>query len=140
MAINYHPKMGTIVICDFHGFIKPEMTKRRPAIVVSPRFRRRGNLCTVVPLSTTAPNPIKAYHYKLTLDKPLPRPYNSPFHWVKGDILATVSFNRLYLPYEGKNIKGKRKYIVKVVEDADLYNIRKCVLRSIGLFHLTKHL
>ena len=23
MALNYHPAIGTIVICDFHGFVPP---------------------------------------------------------------------------------------------------------------------
>jgi len=63
MAIKYHPEIGTIVICDFKGFVKPEMIKRRPAVIISPRIRYRDKLCPIVPLSTTPPNPIMAYHY-----------------------------------------------------------------------------
>jgi mRNA interferase MazF len=50
MSLPYHPKQGTIVICDFKGFVSPEMVKRRPAVIVSPRLRKREGLCTIVPL------------------------------------------------------------------------------------------
>lgn len=33
MAIQIHPESGTIVICDFKGFVPPEMVKRRPAML-----------------------------------------------------------------------------------------------------------
>ncbi|WP_293675629.1 type II toxin-antitoxin system PemK/MazF family toxin, partial [Thiolapillus sp.] len=102
MPIQIHPEQGTIVICDFKGFVPPEMVKRRPAVVISPRLRRRQHLCTVVPLSTTPPNPVAAYHHKFTLDPVLPKPYNSKIQWVKADMLYTVSFDRLYLPFEKK--------------------------------------
>jgi mRNA interferase MazF len=140
MSLRYHPEIGTILICDFQGFIEPEMVKRRPVIVVSPRLRNRDRQCTVVPLSTKAPYPIMAYHYKLKLDDPLPEPYASPFQWVKGDMLATVSFDRLSLPHTGKDKKGKRQYIVRVIEDTDLRNIRSCILHAMALSRLTGHL
>jgi mRNA interferase MazF len=109
MAIPFHPQLGTIVICDFRGFVVPEMVKRRPAIVISPNFKQREQLCTIVPLSTTPPNPIMPYHYELTLSDPLlPPPYNSRIQWVKADMFATVSFNRLFIPCAGKDKKGKR--------------------------------
>ena len=38
MAIQEHPHIGTVLFCDFgHGFIEPEMVKRLPVIVISPR-------------------------------------------------------------------------------------------------------
>ena len=59
MALKFHPKPGTILVCDFRqGFRAPEMIKRRPVVVVSPRLRNRTDLCTVVPLSTIEPRPI----------------------------------------------------------------------------------
>ena len=140
MPLKFHPETGTIVICDFYGFIEPEMVKRRPAIVVSPRFRNRDRLCTIVPCSTTPPDPIMPYHYKLTLNEPLPPPYDSPFQWVKGDMLVAVSFDRLFLPRKGKDINGKREYVVKVIEDNDLREIRECILHGLALSHLTRHL
>ena len=73
MPLQYHPKTGTIVICDYNsGFVPPEMVKRRPAIVVFPQFKKRSGLCTIVPFSTTPPTPVMPYHYKLNLNPTLP--------------------------------------------------------------------
>jgi mRNA interferase MazF len=139
MSISYHPLMGTVIICDFNG-IEPEMVKRRLSVVVSPRFRNRYGLCTVVPLSTTPPYEMAPYHCKLEFDEPLPYPYNSLVQWVKGDMLATVSFDRLFLPSDGKDDKGKRKYITKILCDADLRKVRECMLHALSFSHLTEYL
>jgi len=133
MAIQFHPEQGTIVICDFAGFIAPEMVKRRPAIIVSPRLRQRDRLCTVVPLSTTPPNAIAPYHFKLHVVPVLPKPYDAAFHWVKADMLYTVSFDRLSIPFDGKDASGKRKYDVRVIAKADLLKIQHCMLCALGL-------
>lgn len=97
-------------------------------------------MCTVIPLSTTPPNPIEAYHYKLHVDPVLPRPYNAPYHWVKADMVYTVSFDRLFLPFEKKDGTGKRVYDVKVIDKADLLKIQRCLLHGIGLTALTDYL
>jgi len=140
MSLSYHPHTGTIVICDFHGFIEPEMNKRRPVIIVSPRYRNSYKLCTIVPLSTTVPDPIMPYHYEITFNCPLPPPFHSPVAWVKGDMLTTVSFDRVNLPHNGKDMNGKRKYIINIVDDSQLKKIRECILNAINLSHLTKYL
>jgi uncharacterized protein YifN (PemK superfamily) len=80
------------------------------------------------------------YHYQLKLNEPLPEPYDNPISWVKGDMLTTVSFDRLSFPYIGKDSNGKRKYIIRIVSDIDLLKIRECVLHSLALSRLTKHL
>ena len=79
------------------------MVKTRPVLVVSPRLRRRDNLCTVVPLSTTPPQNQQNYHCRLVLARPLPSPWNAPEHWVKADMMATVAFHRLDLIQIGRN-------------------------------------
>lgn len=139
MALPYHPNIGTIVICDFKGFVVPEMVKRRPCIIISPRFKQRNQLCTIVPLSTKRPEPIMNYHYKLYIEPPLPPPYNSKIHWVKTDMLATVSLQRLNLPFY-KNKNGKRERDIRVIDKIDLKKIRECVLCAIGLNYLTNYL
>ncbi|QQG36900.1 MAG: type II toxin-antitoxin system PemK/MazF family toxin [Micavibrio aeruginosavorus] len=49
MSIAEHPNKGSILLCDFnHGFVAPEMVKRRPVIVISPKIHGRVGLCTVV--------------------------------------------------------------------------------------------
>ncbi len=140
MSLSIHPDIGTIVICDFHGLQAPEMVKRRPAIVLSPRLRHRGNLCTVVPFSTTTPSPVCQYHFKLHVNPPLPSPYDSPIQWVKGDMIYTVGFHRLSLPFSGKDASGKRIYDIRTVDPADLIKIQECVLHGIGLSKLTSFL
>ena len=128
------------MICDFRGFVRPEMVKRRPAVVVSPRLRRRQKLCTIVPLSTTPPNPAAAYHHKFHLDPVMPKPYDSPVQWVKADMLYTVSFDRLFLPFEKKDGTGKRAYDVRVLDRSDMLKIQQCILHGIGLTALTDYL
>ena len=141
MGIPYHPEQGTIVICDFNrGFLPPEMIKRRPAVVVSPRLRHRKGLCTVVPLSTTPPKEIAPYHFKLHVTPVLPRPYNANFHWVKADMIYTVSFSRLFMPFNGKDTSGRRQYDVRVIDKADLLKIQQCMLNALGLTALTDYL
>lgn len=140
MSINFHPQIGTIVICDYNtGFRLPEMVKRRPVIIVSPRLRSRSRLCTVVPLSTTPPKPPMPYHYRLLMDTLLPKPYHSVAHWVKADMIATISFDRLSLPFKGKDVNGQRIYENRIIEDSDLVEIRKCILCALGMDFLTKH-
>jgi len=140
MPLQFHPEQGTIVICDFKGFVAPEMVKRRPAVVISPRLRRRQRLCTVIPLSTTPPNPVEVYHHKLHVDPVLPAPYNAQFHWVKADMVYTVSFDRLFLPFEKKDGTGKRNYDVRVIDKADILKIQQCMLHGLGLTSLTDYL
>jgi mRNA interferase MazF len=86
MGINWAPEPGTIVRCDFTKFTVPQMTKFRPAVVISPRPQHRSKeTCIVVPLSTTKPKFIEDYHLLLSLPEPLPRGLEKEC-WVKGDI------------------------------------------------------
>ena len=126
--INFHPERGTILICDFSQFKAPEMTKRRPVVVLSDKINGRPELCTIVCLSTTEPKPIMPYHYKFELDPPLPFPYDSHFQWVKGDMVYSLSFFRFSLPRFGKNGDGKREYDIRVLDGEIMTNIERCVL------------
>lgn len=133
MALKFHPKKGTILICDYStGFVVPEMVKRRPVVVVSPRLRKRDDLCTVVPLSTTAPPEAMPYHCEIQMAAPLPAPFNSPRMWVKADMLATVGFHRLDLPRLPR-VDGKRQYLTVVLQDDDLARVMACVRQALGL-------
>jgi uncharacterized protein YifN (PemK superfamily) len=128
MALKFHPKPGTILMCNYAGFVVPEMVKRRPCIVVSPRLRHRDRLCTVVPLSKLAPSPLEAYHHEITLQRPLPAPFDAPTMWAKCDMLATVSFDRLDL------IKvARRMYIQPTLPTSDIEAIRACILHALGM-------
>ena len=133
MAIKFVPQIGTILFCDFSGMIEPEMTKRRPVVVVSPKMKDRWGLCAVVPLSTTPPRPVKSFHYRLQTVPSLPAPYESEWHWVKADMIYTVSFERLRMPSPGKDPSGKRIYDERVVSPEDLAAIQQCLLCGLGL-------
>lgn len=142
MAIREHPSTGTILTCDFdQGFKEPEMVKRRPVIVVSPQISWRPGLCTVVPLSTTPPEPKRPYHCKLTLHPPLPPPWDGAEVWVKGDMIVSAGFHRLDLIRLGRDENGsKRRYRMNILSREQLTEVRGCILHSLGLFSLTRHL
>jgi len=64
MPLKFQPKAGSVVICDFHGFVVPEMVKKRPVVIIA-KHKHNSQLVTVVPLSTTQPKPVAPYHHKL---------------------------------------------------------------------------
>lgn len=133
MTLSNHPLPGTILRVDLsQGFVPPEMVKRRPAIVLSPPIRGRQRLCTIVPLSTTAPSRIELHHLKLHLDPPLPAPYDNPEMWVKGDIVLTVAFHRLRLMFAGQE-QGQRIYDIRVLDSQTMNKVKQCVRAGLGL-------
>jgi mRNA interferase MazF len=141
MAIREHPRLGTVVVCDFGaGFREPEMAKRRPVVVISPKIARRPHLCTVVALSTTAPYPVMPYHCQIDLRPRLPPQFQSDGVWVKGDMVNAVGFHRLDLIRLGKKRSGKRSYLYEPLSPETIKEIRACVLRALGLAALTRDL
>ncbi|MFM2389581.1 MAG: hypothetical protein RLZZ437_1136 [Pseudomonadota bacterium] len=134
MAIQFAPKMGTIVTVDFdQGFREPEMVKRRLAVVISPPISERGNLVTVVPLSTTDPKTIMPYHCKITIPFALPAYWTKKECWVKGDMVNAVGFHRVDLLCLGKGADGRRIYQKETLSLAMIAQIRACVLHSLGI-------
>lgn len=141
MAIREHPEKGSILICNFDAsFKEPEMVKPRPVIVLSPKIVNRPNLCTVVCLSTTPPNPVMPYHTQIDVRPLLPVGLQSDGLWIKGDMVYAVGFHRLDFIRVGKDRSGKRMYYYSQVSDHQLKQIHSCVLRGMGLAALTKHL
>lgn len=131
MPLPFHPPAGQIVICDFAGLKEPEIIKRRPAVVVSPRLRGRTGLVTVLPISTTAPRPEQSYHYSLLIDPMLPRPYEKQSVWVKCDMIYTVAFHRLNLPWY-QDACGSRQYVNQYVSEDELKAIQRCMITALG--------
>lgn len=141
MAINEHPAIGTVLMCDFEsGFRPPEMVKKRQVVVISPKIAARAGLCTIVPLSTTAPDPVMQYHCQIDLPTQLPAWMEKKGVWVKADMMFAASFERLDLIRLGKNQSGKRTYCFTPITDENLRRIRRAVLAGIGLAQLTKAL
>jgi uncharacterized protein YifN (PemK superfamily) len=140
MPIQYEVPPGTILLCDYAmgGFKEPEMTKKRPALVVSPRLRHRNWLCTVVPFSTTPPKRDVPYQCQIELPRRLPDPWHeADVVWAKADMLATVGFKRLDLFRTARDQTGKRKYIQPRLPQEDLDRVRRCIVEALGLSSLT---
>jgi len=128
-------------MCDFNqGFREPEMVKHRPVVVISPRIVARPKLCTVVALSTTAPDPVMQYHCQVDFDPPLPHWMDSKGIWIKGDMVQAVGFHRLDFIKFGKGQTGKREYYYSTLSPENLKKVRSAVLGGLGLTPLTKHL
>ncbi|WAC29242.1 type II toxin-antitoxin system PemK/MazF family toxin [Ancylobacter sp. SL191] len=139
MGIQYHPRIRTILLCDYEmgGFCEPEMVKRRPAVVISPQLPRRPNLCAVVPLSTTPPEHDVPYVVALELPFALPAPFDQTTCWAKCDMVAAVALRRLDLFRTGRDVSGKRKYQEFRLPGGDFERIRQGVLRGLGFVNLT---
>jgi len=133
MTISLHPAPGTVIRVDLsEGFRPPEMIKRKPAIIISPPLPGRERLCSIVPLSTTAPRIVAPHHLRLVFDPPLPTPYDSAVMWLKGDIVLTVAFHRLRLLFDRWE-SGQRVYDVRVLGPDVLEEVRRCVRAGLGL-------
>ncbi|SOB94598.1 type II toxin-antitoxin system PemK/MazF family toxin [Rhodobacter maris] len=140
MSLKFPPKPGLIVICDYStGFREPEMVKERLAVVVSPRLPYRDGLCTVVPLSTTPARSGIRYQCRIELPTAAPEPYEGKIKWAKCDMLATLAYTRMKLPYTGRDkVTGKRKYLQIVLSADELSRVRTSMLHALGLESLTK--
>ena len=124
MALAFQPKVGGVLMCDFAGFVEPEIVKKRPVVVIA-RNRANSKLVTVVPLSTTEPEVMETHHYQLPKN-PVPA-YKTRKCWAKCDLLATVSIDRLDRLKDGWN------RVVPEVTAADLKAIRLCVVNALQL-------
>lgn len=136
MPIKYIVPAKTILLCNFDmgGFKAPEMTKRRPAVVLSGRIPRRDNLVAVVPLSGTESDKRNQYHCRLELDLPLPEPFAETVWWAKGDMVATVSLGRLDLFHTERGSDGRRQYLTNLkVTDEDFERIKEAVRHGLNL-------
>lgn len=135
MSISFPVAPGTMLLCDYNtGFRPPEMVKRRPVVVISPRLRHREFLCTVVPLSTTPPRETVPHQCLINLATPLPHPkFAATEIWAKADMLATVAFERLDLFRSARGADGRRLYLHPRLPPEDLLRVRQCVLHAIGL-------
>jgi uncharacterized protein YifN (PemK superfamily) len=94
--LNYQPKPGSIVKCDFKGYVIPEIVKKRPVVVIH-SHKSNSKLVTVVPISATAPTKIDYYHYELDLTVETNiEPYLSTCpRWFKCDLVYVVSTDRM---------------------------------------------
>lgn len=133
MSLPYHPRPGTIVVCDYAkgGFRPPEMAKRRLAVTVSPKLKRRNDLVTVVPLSATPPSPMEAWH--VALEIAVPDPWGDVPRWAKCDMVATVGYDRLDLPHFRHHVTGTRQYWQHELSAELVAELRRAVASALGI-------
>lgn len=122
LTINFHPRHGTLLYCDFSGFKAPEMVKCRPVVVIS---RKHAGLCTVVPLSGTEPTKIEKYHHEMSPNSLPENLRNKTTWWAKCDCVTTVAFRRLDRIQVGRDPSGKRLYRADKIGKGDLDAIKR---------------
>jgi uncharacterized protein YifN (PemK superfamily) len=111
-------------MCDFDGFVEPEMVKKRPVVVIA-RNRSNSKLVTVVPLSCTPPTQMESHHYELPRN-PVPA-HKGKTCWAKCDMLATVAIARM------DRLKKGWERVTPEVTAADLEAIRLGVVNALQL-------
>jgi len=115
-----------VLICDFEGFRAPEMVKTRPVVVVSPNEMHRPGLVTIVPLSTTPPDVVHPYHYRLK-GSPIPGSTANEV-WAKCDMICSVNVGRI-----DRVRTVRRNYAVGYVSMDQVNAIRVAAAMSFGL-------
>lgn len=114
MAINFTPKVGQILECNFGEYtldtsgkptnapdhhIPPEMIKNRLVVVLNGKVS--GSSCLVVPLSTThdLQKTHKGWHVEIAEDEiPKLKYFVESIRWAKADMVQQVSRLRLNRP------------------------------------------
>lgn len=113
------------------GFVPPEMVKTRPIVVLSTVTPR---LFTVIPLSTTEPQPLKSFHYELVWDMPLPGWESFSLCWAKGDMIYAVSQARLrFLRTSYNRSTRKAKPIRRFLSEGQWEGVRAAVREALKL-------
>ena len=125
--LKFQPKAGSVIYCDYKGFVAPEMVKKRPVIVVS-KHKHNSKLLAVVPISTTEPTEILDYH--LEVDSQFcSANLSGDKSWVKCDMFNVVSLDRLNL-IRDKN-SGQRS--APNVGETFLLRIKEAIRKVHGL-------
>jgi len=132
MPLKFFPRAGQIFVCDFTSFKEPEMTKKRPVIVISPKLPYRSQIVTVVPISTTAPKHDLPFVVKLSRNYH-PTDEVKPDTWAKCDMVTNLSLVRL----DAFRVAPK-KYVYPTLSPEDLKAVRDGVIHGLGLGDLLK--
>lgn len=130
--LPYNPRPREVLLCDYSGLVPPEMAKVRFVVVITPRHLNTGSLCTVVPISTSAPQKPQLWHVKLDKD-PYPKGKEGVEVWVKCDMVMRVSYSRLTAYYDGKTAANKRNYVNLFVSDDEFKKIQRGVAYALGM-------
>ncbi len=114
--INFQPKSGSVLWCDYEGFIIPEMIKRRPVIIIS-KHKKNSSLVLVVPISTKMPK--KEHYTNIELPRVISKKYfKDKRMWLKSDMINVVSLNRLFLIKNTLTVPNIDESLVQQIKDA----------------------
>ena len=127
MPLPFFPRAGQVLMCDFNGFVAPEMVKTRPVIVVSPRLPYRSEIVAIVPISLTPPKHHLPFCYKLSKNYH-PQEIDDVPCWAKADMVMNLGIYRL----SGFKV-GRRKWEHPSLIPADLAGVRHAILCGLGL-------
>lgn len=127
MPLNYFPRAGQLLVCNFSGFKAPEMIKSRPVIVISPRLPHRSEIVTIVPISLTAPRHNLPFAVKLSKNYHPEEPDDLEC-WAKCDMVTNLAKARL----DGFKV-GRRQWVNPQISGDDLKAVRAGVVYSLGL-------
>lgn len=132
MALRFQPAPGTILNCDFAGYVVPEIVKSRQVVVIW-KHKTNARLVYVVPLSTTPPHtPALAVELPCL---PLPRPGQDPDTriWVKCDMIYTVSTERLSMPVNRASRRAAAAPININIATPDLMLVKAALAKALHL-------
>ncbi|PYE83901.1 type II toxin-antitoxin system PemK/MazF family toxin [Pseudoroseicyclus aestuarii] len=127
MGLKFYPRAGQVFVGDFTDLDVPEITKVRPVIVISPKLPNRSELAAIVPISTTPPQRMLPFVYRLSRNY---APWTGPDTetWAKCDLVMNVALRRL-----SAFKVGRRKYEYPTLTPEDLAGVRRAVLAGLGL-------
>uniref|UniRef100_UPI003B51B398 type II toxin-antitoxin system PemK/MazF family toxin n=1 Tax=Roseovarius indicus TaxID=540747 RepID=UPI003B51B398 len=114
-------------MCNFHGFVVPEMVKVRPVMVISPRIPHRGEIVTIVPISLTPPRHDLPFCVKLSRNYHPDEDDDLPC-WAKCDMVMNLGRHRL----DGFKI-GRRRWATPQATGEDLAAVKRGVLHGLGM-------
>ena len=115
-----------VFLCDYSGYIRPEIVKVRPVVVVSrrPRGIPLGNvIAIVVPLSRIPPITMRPWHVAIAARKYVAL----DACWAKGDLVSHVSVARLSF------LIHQRQPVVPVLDGNDLRAVRHAVVKALDI-------
>jgi len=126
MPINFVPKAGQILRCNFAGMREPEMVKNRPVMIINPKLPYRSELVTLVPLSSTPPQHTMPFCVRLSRNY-YPGGNREAPQWAKCDMIYNLRVERL----DRFPVKGRGWTFVTAVRE-DLEAVHKGVLAGLG--------
>lgn len=147
MAINFSPKVGEILECNFGNYpvsqngpfsttyyddrIPPEMIKNRLVVVLNGKIN--GNACIVVPLSTTRDHDKlkRGMHVEIASNVINDLQFfDQQIRWAKADLVQQVSRNRL------NRARTYRGYLNQCLPHELVADIQRAVIKSINAISL----